>query len=316
MYLSPDDAKTDVILAAAVAVLGVSLRAYLGQMPGYPVAGLMGTLLELVWVVALTALVPWLLVRYRNDGVGAFGVRPSRGPVGAVGRARTAGARSLTAGLVIALPVALAGVAVQLMQSHTAGALLGRLAGSGIGGPWSVTDTALSGVRVALLSVGALALVGFLSVRSRDGFTRSPDTDLTQLVRGIGMGAVGVALVSGLLLSLGRASLTVVLINVAAAAGVVILADRFVPAGVSVPRAAIIAPVIVVVAGRVFASGGLIFGDLLGWLYTGALATGLTLAIAAFAQTRRGTLVAVPAIVAAHWWPTCLSPTVLAGGVC
>lgn len=313
MYLSPDDAKTDLILAAAVAVLGVSLRAFVAQMPGYPGAGLLGAALDLAWIVALTALVPWLLARHRGDGTKAFGIAGYASTnVTSIAEGRR---WALGAGLLVAVPVAAAGVLTQLLDGRGGGVVLGRL-GFAIGAPNPALELTYSVARITLLSAGALVLVGFLASRAREGFPRSPDTDLTQLVRTIGAGAVLVALVAGLLTVIAGRSAVAVLVNVLALVGVVLLADRLIPVGVAVPRAAMIAPVVVVVAGRAFTSGGIIFGDLLGWVYTGALACGLTLMIAALAQTRRGVLVAVPALIAAHWWPTCLSPVVLAGGIC
>jgi hypothetical protein len=302
VYISPDDAKTDVILAAAVAVLGVSLRGFVVQLPLYPAPGLVSAVLDLGWILALTALVPWLLARYRGDGRAAFGW----GSGGGFGP-----------GLLIALPVVLIGVVGQLLAGGQGAVLLGRLAaptGTAVG----AIDAAIGAARVVVMSLGTLVLVGFLAVRAREGFTRSPEMHLTQLVRTTGFIAILVAGVGGLLGAIGPEPMRFVLAlaNAAALAGVVLLTDQAVPRGIHLPRAAIIAPVVVVVVGKVFATGGLFFGDLLSGLTTGALAIGVTLTIASAAQTRRGIGVAVPVVVAAHWWPTCLSPLVLAGGLC
>lgn len=300
VYISPDDAKTDVILAAAVAVLGVSLRAFVVQLPLYPAPGLIGALLDLAWIVAITALVPWLLARYRGDGLAAFGITGSGG---------------VAAGVLVAVPVAVLGVLVQVLYGSAAGVLLGRVAAPA-GATIDVVDVAIGVARVALLSLGAIVLVGFLTVRAREAFPRSPDTHLTQLLRTAGLGAMAVAAVGGLLGSIGRGPALLALLNVLALVAVVLLADRLVPAGITVPRTTVIVPVVVVVVGKVFATGGLFFGDLIGGLTTGALALGVTLAIAGLSQTRRGTAAAIPVVIAVHWWPTCLSPVVLAGGLC
>jgi hypothetical protein len=296
VYISPDDAKTDVILAAAVTVLGLTLRGFLGSLPLYPRSGLAAAVLDLIWIVALTLAVPILLARYRQDGADAFGFSGT--------------GRAIGSGFLLAVPVLLAGVGLQaLVFGMSPSPIFGRLAG-----PLAAASPAGLGLslgRVALLSLGTLVLVGFLAVRSREGFPRSPDTSLTQLVRTIGLGAVGVAAVGGLLRGLTGGSVLVAIANAATLAAILLLTDRLVPTGLSVPRTTVVAPVVVVVVGNVFATGGLFRGDLLTGLTVGALATGVTVAIASLAQTRHGALAAAPLVVAVHFWPTCLSPLVL-----
>jgi hypothetical protein len=305
VYISPDDAKTDVILAAAVAVLGITLRGFVASLPLYPRMGLAAAVLDLVWVFALTALVPVLLARYRQDGAKAFGFG---GGGGGIGR----GGGGIGRGLVLAIPAVLVGAGFQALgPAGGLGPLLGRLAGPVAAG--SPVDLAYQIGRIVLFSVGALVLVGFLATRSRDGFPRSPETSLTQLIRTIGLGAVGVAFVGGLLRALTGGSFVFALGNAVALAAILLLTDQMVPTGLSVPRAAIAAPIVVVVVAQVFAAGGLFRGDLLGSLTAGALAAGVTIAIASLAQTRDGVIAAVPLVVAVHFWPTCLSPLVLAG---
>jgi hypothetical protein len=304
VYLSPDDAKTDVILAAATTTFGVAARGFVVSLPLYPRQGLLAAALDVVWILAITALVPVLLARYRGDGAAAFGLDGGRG--------------GLRAGLLIALPVVALGVVLGLRQAGTAGtALLGRIGLIGaFGGSLGVSRLLLVIAEVMAFSVGALLLVAFLSVRGREGFPRSPDGNLAGLVRTAGLVTVGVAAVLGLLLSLGGGSVVVVLANVVALVALLLLTDRLVPAGTTVPRAVIATPMVVVVITHVLASGGIFRGDLAGGLYTAALALGSTIAIAALAQSRHRAWAAVPLIVAVHWWPTCLSPLTLAGGIC
>lgn len=306
VYLSPDDAKTDVILAAVAAVLGVSLRAYVVSLPLYPRTGLAGAFLELLWIVALTALVPILLARYRQDGPAAFGLAGS-------GTGRAWGW-----GLLLAVPAVLVGIIVRLIVNAGGlgaggglGAPLGRLAGPVATG--DLIALAFVSLQVLLFSMGALILAGFLAVRSREAFPRSPEVPLAQLVRTIGSASVGVAVVGGLLRALGGASLTVALVNALGLAAILLLVDRRIPAGLRVPRTAVLAPVVVVVIGNILNTGGLFRGDLLAGLTFGALAAGVTLAIASFAQTRDGVAIAIPLVFAVHLWPTCLSPLVLVG---
>jgi hypothetical protein len=300
VYLSPDDAKTDVILAAATAVLGVALRGFVATLPLYPSVGIVATVLDLGWIFALTALVPLLLARYRGDGLAAFGL----------------GDGGVARGLILLVPAVALGLVIQFVAgAGPLGLVLGRLAGGGL--------TALGiGVNAALVlvgSVGTLLLYGFLASRAREGFPRSPDTSLTQLVRTTGLVVVIAAGATGLvraLTSFSLAALVLVAANVVAVTVVLLLVDRVVPVGVMVPRAALVAPVIVLVVAQIFVTGGLFRGDLVGGLYSAALATGVVVAVAASAQTRAGTALAVPLVVAAHWYPTCLSPLTLITGVC
>jgi hypothetical protein len=312
VYLAPDDAKSDVILAGAVVVFGGAARAFVSSLGFYPRQGIAAIALELVWIVALTALVPVLLARYRGDGLEAFGFGGGRVGGGGVGGGVDGGGAAF-AGVLVALPVAIVGVAITAMVlGSPSRALLGQL-----GAP--TTDALSAVVRlvgVLALSLGTLVVVGFLSVRGREGYPRSPEQSLTQLVRTIGIGAAGIALVLGLARSIGPGSPLVALLSALAGAAVVLLTDRLIPSGVTVPRSSVLTPVVVVVIANVVAAGGLFRGDLVSGLYLAGLGATTAVAIAALAQTRRGTWTAAPLVVAIHWWPTCLGPLPLSGGVC
>ena len=295
MYLAPDDAKTDVILAAAVAVLGPSLRAFAGTIG--PPGGAIAIAIDLLWLIALSALVPILLARHRGDGAGAFalhGIREAFGP-----------------GLLLALP----GVGVGLVTVAVVGG-----AGGGLGplGRLSAADPVgllIGVVQVTLLSAGAWLLVAFLAVRAHEGFPRSPDMPLTQLVRTTGLILTGVALVAGLVRGFTGGSLAISLSSALAVGLIVVLTDQMLPTGVIVPRAALIAPIVIVTVGNVFAAGG-VFRGLLPGLSAASLAGGVTRAIAAMALTRRGIGITLLLVIAVHLWPTCLSPLTIAGGIC
>ena len=311
MFIEADDAKTDVILAAAVAVIGPSLVGFVSRLPLLPRTGVIALLIDLLWLAAVTLLVPVLLARYRGDGAAAFGFRSAGGHLGVAGSSQPT-----TSAALLVLPVAVAGAATVLLAGGgPLGAALGSLGASLAQG----ADVGLVGVvalRVAVLTVGAVVLVGFLSVRSRDGFPRSPDTSLTELVRTFGLGATAVALVTGLVRVATGAPLLALALNLLAMVAVLLLVDRLVPTGVSVPRTTVVAPLLLVVLIQTFAAGGLLGGGLLLGVHRGALAAGVTIAIAATAATRRGVALAVPMVLAVHWWPTCLSPLPGAGGLC
>ena len=302
MYLAPDDAKTDVILAAAAAVLGVTLRGFVTSLPLYPRPGLIAAVLDLGWIVVLTALVPVLLVRHRRDGARGFGF----------------GDAGLGGGLLLAAPALVVGLGVQLLAgAEPVTALLGRLAAPATAA--LAADLAIGLARVALFSVGALVLYGFLASRAREGFPRSPDLPLTQALRTAGMGAVGLAAVTGLMRAITQGSAVgfgFVLLNVLGLVAILLLADRLVTPGLTMPRTVVITPLLVLVVANIFATGGFFRGDLLGALYGAALGAGVVLPVAALAQTREGIAPAIPLVIVVHWLPTCLSPLTLVSGLC
>jgi hypothetical protein len=311
VIMDADDAKSDVILAAAVAVIGPTVLSFVSRLPIIPQTGVLGALVGIGSLALLTLLVPLWLARYRGDGAAAFGLRESAGPVAVAGAPSTKGAA-----LLLAAPAAAAGtLSLLVLGADVVTVVLGRL------GPAFWSAEGLTGLLIAVLEVlvliaGSFVLVGFLSVRSRDGFPRSPDTSLTELVRTFGLGAVGVALLTGIVRLATGASVVLLVLHVLALVAVLLLADRLVPAGSSVPRTTVAAPLLVVVLLQTFSAGGLFGGGLLLGLHRGALAAGVVIAIAALSATRRGSGVALPLVIAVHWWPTCLSPLPGAGGLC
>jgi hypothetical protein len=275
-----DEARSDIALAIAAAVFG---RLLLGSLRGG--SGVTGVVLDAGVVLLLTAAVPLLLARTRGDGPRAFGL----GGPGGVGP-----------GLVLAVPVAAAGmIAMATVRAGAPGMLLGRLSGS-----------ALQLVPVLSLSLGAFALYVFIALRGADAFPRSPLWTLTRLLRTFGIAAAGIALVSGLLRVPLGASLPRTLSNAGALVVLVLLADRLIPSGRSVPRLAVIAPAALALYLHVTAFG------LLAGLQAGALAAGVVSVIATVALAGRGTSVLVPMVLAVHIWPTCLSPLALVRGLC
>jgi hypothetical protein len=246
MFLSPDDAKTDVILVGAVFVFGRVVQRLASDIPGYPTSGAAALVLNVLWIVVLTSLVAVLLANHRGDRMAAFGLD---GPRAAIGT-----------GVVLALPV----VGVEVIRNLGAPAdwiVLGRLSAGFLpaGGPDPFVILLVI-AQLAALAGGSLLAVSFLGVRARDGFPRSPEVPLTQLVRTIGLIAVAGATTLGLLnagrMRSGAAVLETVLYAIAIAI-VLLLVDRHVPAELVVPRATMVAPTVVVVLAHVMATGGL-----------------------------------------------------------
>lgn len=305
MWMDQPDARSDFVLAAAAALFGRLALGLVQALPFYPRDGILGALIGVSWVFALSGLVPLLLARYRDHGLESFGLAGER--------------NGLLAGLGLALPVAVAAT----VNAWGAGislpiAALGRLGeplqpSPTISGPdQSATvplDLFVSILAVIALFLGSLLLYTFLTTRSRDSFVPR-EISLTEGLRTYGMGAVGVALLLGLLNAI-RPDVGVVstLINGAALATVVLLADRLIPPGTSTSRAALLAPGIVALLLGVFVVGGGFFSsNLLGGLYAGVMAAGVVVVIAALVESRSYAWAVVPLIAAAAFYPSCLAP--------
>jgi hypothetical protein len=141
---------------------------------------------------------------------------------------------------------------------------------------------------VITIAVGSWLTVTLLSVRARDAF-RSPDMDLTGLLRTFGLGGAGVVLVLGQMVAVATsASFAAMLLLAIALAIIVLLADQYVPANLPVPRAALLGPAIAVLVLWVIAFGGPFRGNLLLGLFAGVAAGVLTLVASAMVQARHG----------------------------
>jgi hypothetical protein len=301
MYLSPDEARSDVILTGAAVVFGGVLLELLLTAPVIPRSGIGLEVVVLLSLFAVTGLVPLLLARYRDDVPGGFGLvagRPT--PVGPA--------------LLLAAPVVVLGIVRGLLiDGSLSTAALGwpgiALFSSPVVGDGEVAVSAgvLMTLRVLVITVGTFLLLGFLVVRGREAF-RHDDRSSTELLRTIGAGTLAVALVLGGLGTIGGGSFVTVLLNVLALAAVLLVADRLVPHHARITRPAVLTPMVLVVVAHVFAAGGLFRGGLLTGLAGGAFAAGIVLAAAVVAEERGSTAVAAPLLLATYWWPTMLGP--------
>lgn len=284
MYLSTEDARSDFILTVAAVVLGRYAFELIAQLPVYPVTGDVGTALVIVWQALLSGATAWLLARYRRDVPGAFALGPQdRG--------------SPFVGVVIALPLLVAHLLPEVLRGDVGQVLLslgGRLTDRqpAVGAFTFDLDLVWQVLSVLVLAVGTWLFTAFLAVRARDAF-RSPDMDLTELVRTFGMGAVGVSLVLGLLVLFRGFEFANVLLVTGALLAVVLLTDRQVPPRTTTTRATVLGPVIAVAVLHVLAAGGLFSGDLLLGLYFGSAAAVITLCAVALVEVRQGSAVAV-----------------------
>jgi hypothetical protein len=299
MWMTPEDARSDFILAAAATLFGPLLVALLASLPLYP-TGTVGTLLGIVWVFVITALVPLLLVRYRGQGVEGYGLVDDPG--------------AWRRGLLVALPIVVVGWLRGWLGLGLGpvGALAGKLAVGTAGSPAitsgrGVVGLALDLVFLAVVMVSGLMLAGFLVTRARDGFRRT-ELPVIEGLRTFGMGAAGAGLLLGLVASITpEIRFAVVLMNILALVVVVLLADRLVANSDTTSRATLLAPAVVAVVAQIMAFGGLFRGNLLLALFHGAISAGLVIVLAALIETRRYAWAVVPIAVASALYPTCLS---------
>jgi hypothetical protein len=298
MWISPEDARSDFILAAAALLFGGALLQFVAGLPLYPDGTLALALLPL-WILATSGYPAFWLVRYREQGSEGHGLARQ-------GRDQLAG------GIVLAAPVIVAGYLAGLRANGPVEALLGRIGGLFGGEGLGLTSTLLAGAILVAVFVSIVSLHGMLSARAPDAF-RSEELPVLEALRTFGMGAVGVSTILGLLVLVqGRRSLATLALDVVPLLLLVVLADRHVETKDRMTRAAAVAPAAVVVVASVFASGGLFSGDLLGGLYLGALGGGLSVVVSALVATKRGSWAFVPVLAATVWAPTCLTlPTLV-----
>ena len=310
MYLSPEDARSDVIMAGAAAVFGGTLLSLVLTAPGIPASGIVAEVIVVAAAFVLSGLVPILLARYRSDVPGAFAL----GGGGAFGGVA----------LLLALPaVVLGSLRALLVDGSLLTAVGGRLGRAltasplvGAGQAVDVVGVILAALQIVALSVGTLLLLGFLTVRGRDAF-RSDERSATEVLRTFGAVGLGVAAIGGLLSAIGGGgSLAAVGLNVLGAAALLAVVDRTVPVGLRVTRPAILTPVVLVGVAHLLAAGGIFRGGIISAAYTGGLATVTTVAVAITIE--RGGRAAPTALllVAVSWWPSCLHPLPLGSGGC
>lgn len=295
MYLSWEDARSDFVLAAAAVMLGQYVASLIGAIPGYPdFASVPYLVLGIGWV-ALLAVGPSLwLARYRRDVPAAFATdQRSRG--------------SLAPGLLLVAPLLVGHLLDAVLTGDLGTILLAfggtfTLLGPTVGNFTLTVETALAMVAVAILAVGSWLFGSFLVVRARDAF-RSPDADLTELVRTFGVGAVGVNLVLGLLVSVrDPRPLGDSLLLAAVLFAVVLVTDRFVPARVTTTRATVLGPLLAVVVLWILNFGGPFRGDLLLGLYSASAAGAVIVCAAAMIEIRQG-LAAAMLLIASAVYP-------------
>lgn len=296
MWLNPEEARSDFILAASALVFGTLVVNFLFRLPFYP-TGSLSLWLTPVWVVLLMIVPPRFLARYREQGTEAWGLVADRS--------------GLRDGILVAAPLAAVGYVRGFSSGDVLGALLGRLQGFvGAAGGLVQIDvvTLVLGVLVLVAAgIGVMLLFGMLVVRARDGF-RATDMPLLEALRTYGLGAVAIGTALGALLSLAGAGppFWAVLLDGAAMVVVILLTDRLVDSADRTSRATMLGPAIVAIVAFVFSLGGGLFSANLALsLYRGAMAAAVAVVLAVLLETRRAAWAAVPLVATMVWAPTC-----------
>lgn len=296
MWLSPDDARSDFILAASALVFGTLVVEFVTRIPFYPDGSLQGWLFP-VWVVVLMVVPARFLANHREQGTEAFGLVGDRAGVGD--------------GILLVAPLLAAGYVRGFSGGNVLGALFGRLSWFTVtGGGLVDLDLATVALALAILvtgGVGSMYLFGLLVVRARDGF-RATDMPLLEALRTYGLGAVAIGTLLGLMLSLAGnvGPAWVVLLDSGAMVAVILLTDRLVATNDRTTRATVLGPAIVAIVAFVFSIGGGLFGgNLAASLYRGTMAASVAIVLAVLIETRRSAWLAVPLVAATIWAPTC-----------
>lgn len=149
MYTSTEDARSDLFLSGAVYVIGPAVFQIVRNVLRLDLIPGMTVVFALLIPVATTALVPYLLMRYRNESFGQYGYGAGLPP-------------NFGVGLLLAVPIVVASV---LAGTITQGAPLAGLGIVGLllGSPLAVVQRVLTWVGLGFLAV-------YVTVKARDAF--------------------------------------------------------------------------------------------------------------------------------------------------
>ena len=221
MYTDPEEARSDLLLAAAVYLFGPLL---LEAVTGLYRVAVVGSLLRIVAPLLTTALVPVLMARYRKEPGTHYGLTGER-------------ASGLRSGALLAVPLI---VAVAVIFALSGGILPGTLPALARGG-------APLGRAVDLLAnaagwLGLTVLAVYATVKARDAF-RSDLRSVREGVLEVGRALAIAGGVAGLLLLATVRDPAAVLLPLGAAGGVYLLL-RGLRGPSTTSRAALVAPVV------------------------------------------------------------------------
>ncbi|MGI8574053.1 MAG: hypothetical protein ACR2MA_01655 [Egibacteraceae bacterium] len=149
MYTSPEDARSDLFLAGAVYLLGPLVIALVLRLLLLDRIDALVRILALVLPLAQTVLVPYLLIRYRNESLSDYGLKAASTP-------------ALTMGAGLALPIVLASLLAALFAGVDVFAVVPLIA---------VGPGALFDLLVRLVTwLGLTGFAVYVTVKARDAF--------------------------------------------------------------------------------------------------------------------------------------------------
>lgn len=223
MYTSPDDARSDLFLSVGVYLFGPLLFDIVFQYIPLTRIAIVGPVVQLAVAAATTVLVPYLLMRYRDESFTEYGLSAGR-------------VSSLGAGALAAAPLVVATLAATALGG---GSPLGRL-------PLLGLDSSPLLLAVRLVQwVGTALLAAYCTVKARDAFRSDPATIRALTIQIGRVIAIAMAVAAVLLLLGGTASFIPVLLLPLGALGCVAVALASVRGPSSATRAVLLTPTVV-----------------------------------------------------------------------
>lgn len=268
MYVTPDEARSDLFLSGAVYLFGpLFLQVLLGVVPVAGVPGV-GVTLAVLLPLVVTLVVPILLARYRRESLGDYGV-------GAPG-----GAPALTAGLLAAAPIAVAAAAGGVVAGDPAASL--PLLAATRGAPLPVFAQLARWLGLAGLAV-------YVTVKARDAFAARPQY-LRPAMLEIGRVVAVVAAVAAVLLAVAAGSPAPLLLPVGVAGAFLVTLRRVNPLTLT-SRSTLLTPTVLLALGPFTLSFDAV--AFVESVWVAALSAGVGLVVGALQEARRSPLGAV-----------------------
>lgn len=280
MYTSTEDARSDLFLSGAVYVIGPAVIQILRDLLRLDALPGMTIVLAILVPVATTALVPFLLMRYRNESLGQFGYGAGLPP-------------NFGIGVLLASPIIVAGLLGALLIGDP-------LSGLGIGEVIRTGGSlgALTGLLIRVLSwLGLGFLAVYATVKARDAFrsdirtVRDETLWLGRILAAVAAVAVSIALLFILPDQRDGMGLLPLLLLPLGVAGSVALLLRTLRGPSATSRATMITPVVLLALGPFHLSFS--GTELALAVWQAALFAGVGLVIAALQESRRSALACI-----------------------
>ncbi|MBW3601616.1 MAG: hypothetical protein KY434_02820 [Actinobacteria bacterium] len=262
-YVTPDEARSDLFLSGAVYLFGpLFLRVLLGVVPVAALPGA-GAILAVGLPLVVTVVVPGLLMRYRRESLGDYGVG-------------AAGAQALPAGLLVAAPIA------------AAAAVAGLATGDLTAGLPLLAAPRVPGLLLAQLArwLGLAALAVYVTVKARDAFAAQPQY-LRPAMLEIGRVVGVVGAVAAVLLAVAGRSVAPLLLPLGVAGAFLVALRRLNP-GTLTSRSTLLTPTVLLALGPFTLSFDAV--AFVESIWVAALSAGVGLVIGALQEARRSPL--------------------------